>query len=196
MAGQYRFSFGPWNIHEGGDPFGPTVRTTIKFAKKLKLFKKLGFEGVQFHDDDAVPDMNELGPKEIVAKAKEVQKTLADEGLVAEFVRARLWEDPRTIDGGYTSNDPECRKYARPQPSRIDIAAALETDLIVLWLAEKAPICGAKDSKVAVRPLVEAIDDMLASQQEHQDRHRAQNPTSRWTRLTSRPRDTRWRWGT
>ena len=138
MAGQYRFSFGPWNIHEGGDPFGPTVRTTIKFAKKLKLFKKLGFEGVQFHDDDAVPDMNELGPKEIVAKAKEVQKTLADEGLVAEFVAPRLWEDPRTIDGGYTSNDPECRKYARDRSRRaIDIAAALETDLIVLWLARE-----------------------------------------------------------
>ena len=22
----YRFSFGPWNIHEGADPFGPEVR--------------------------------------------------------------------------------------------------------------------------------------------------------------------------
>ena len=26
----YRFSFGPWNIHEGADPFGPAVRETIK----------------------------------------------------------------------------------------------------------------------------------------------------------------------
>ena len=63
MAGEYRFSFGPWNIHEGADPFGPTVRRGLTFAKKLKLYKKLGFDGVQFHDDDAVPDMNELSPQ-------------------------------------------------------------------------------------------------------------------------------------
>lgn len=164
MAGEYRFSFGPWNIHEGGDPFGPTVRHTVKFAKKLKLFKKLGFDGVQFHDDDAVPEMDKLSPKEIVKKAKEMRRMLADEGLVAEFVAPRLWEDPRTIDGGYTSNDPACRKYARDRSRRtIDIAAALKTDLIVLWLAREGTYMReAKDSKVAVDRLVEAIDDMLA----------------------------------
>ncbi|HEV57710.1 MAG TPA: xylose isomerase, partial [Phycisphaerales bacterium] len=106
MAGQFRFSFGPWNIHEGADPFGPPVRDSITFAKKLKLYKQLGFDGVQFHDDDAVPDMNDLGPDQIAAKAKEVRSLLDGEGLVAEFVAPRLWEDPRTIDGGYTSNDP------------------------------------------------------------------------------------------
>ena len=26
MQGKFRFSFGPWNIHEGADPFGPEVR--------------------------------------------------------------------------------------------------------------------------------------------------------------------------
>jgi hypothetical protein len=58
MAGEYRFSFGPWNIHTGADPFGPSVRDEIAFGTKLKVYKKLGFDGVQFHDDDAVPDMN------------------------------------------------------------------------------------------------------------------------------------------
>ncbi len=51
---KYRFSFGPWNIHTGADPFGPAVRAELSFAKKIKLYKKLGFEGVQFHDDDLV----------------------------------------------------------------------------------------------------------------------------------------------
>ena len=46
---KYRFSFGPWNIHEGADPFGPEVRKPLAFAKKLKVYKKLGFYGVQFH---------------------------------------------------------------------------------------------------------------------------------------------------
>jgi len=163
MAGEYRFSFGPWNIHEGADPFGPAVRRGLTFAKKLKLYKKLGFDGVQFHDDDAVPDMNELGPREINKKAKEVRKALDDEGLAAEFVAPRLWEDPRTIDGGYTSNDPGDRAYARDRSRRaIDIAAALDTKLIVLWLAREGTyLREAKDSKAAVDRLVEAMNDML-----------------------------------
>ncbi|HON91565.1 MAG: TIM barrel protein [Phycisphaerae bacterium] len=164
MAGEYRFSFGPWNVHEGADPFGPTVRHSISFAKKLKMYKQLGFDGVQFHDDDAVPDMNKLTAREIIKKAKEVRRMLKDEGLTAEFVAPRLWEDPRTIDGGYTSNDPACRQYAKDRSRRcIDIAVALDCDLIVLWLAREGTyIREAKDSKVAVDRLVEAINDMLA----------------------------------
>ena len=53
MAGEFQFSFGPWNIHEGADPFGPAVRDSIEFGKKLKMYKQLGFDGVQLHDDDA-----------------------------------------------------------------------------------------------------------------------------------------------
>ena len=45
MQGEFRFSFGPWNIHEGADPFGPEVRHTIAFNDKLELYKKLGFDG-------------------------------------------------------------------------------------------------------------------------------------------------------
>ncbi|MGC9054497.1 MAG: TIM barrel protein, partial [Candidatus Hydrogenedens sp.] len=55
----YRFSFGPWNIDEGADPFGPTVRKPEPLAKKMKVAKQLGFDGMQFHDDDAVPDLDE-----------------------------------------------------------------------------------------------------------------------------------------
>ena len=47
--------------------------------------------------------MNDLSPEQIVKKAEEVRKMLDGEGLAAEFVAPRLWEDPRTIDGGYTS---------------------------------------------------------------------------------------------
>jgi len=163
IAGESRFSFGPWNVHEGADPFGPTVRRGLTFARKLKLYKKLGFDGVQFHDDDAVPNMNELGPKEISKQAKEVRQMLNEEGLAAEFVAPRLWEDPRTIDGGYTSNDAEARQYAKERSRRaIDIAAALETKLIVLWLAREGTyIREAKDSKLAVDRLVAAVNDML-----------------------------------
>jgi len=163
MAGEYTFSFGPWNIHEGADPFGPTVRDSIAFAKKIGMYKKLGFDGVQFHDDDAVPDMDDLNEGQIVEKAGEVRKMLDGEGLAAEFVAPRLWEGPNTIDGGYTSNDPACREYAKQRSRRcIDIANALGCKLVVLWLAREGTyIREAKDSKVAVERLVEAINDML-----------------------------------
>jgi xylose isomerase len=119
MSGQFRFSFGPWNIHEGADPFGPAVRGSIAFNKKLYFYKELGFGAVQFHDDDAVPDMNSLAPDQIIKKATAVRKTLEKHGLVAEFVAPRMWEDPRTIDGGYTSNDAGVRKYAREHPEKL-----------------------------------------------------------------------------
>ncbi len=164
MAGTFRFSFGPWNIHEGADPFGPAVRDSIVFSKKLGMYRKLGFDAVQFHDDDAVPGLNDLTPEQIIKRAKTVAKQLKDEGLTAEFVAPRLWEDPRTIDGGYTSNDPACRKYALERSLRtIDIARELDTDLIVLWLAREGTyIREAKDSKISVDRITAVMDKMLA----------------------------------
>ena len=163
MPGEFKFTFGPWNIHEGADPFGPPVRKSLLFADKLGLYKKLGFDGVQFHDDDAVPELNDLSAAQITEQAEAVRKQLKDHGLVAEFVAPRLREDQRTIDGAYTSNDPECREYARRRSRQaIDIARTLDTKLIVLWLAREGTyLREAKDSKVAVERLVEAINDML-----------------------------------
>lgn len=170
MAGKFKFTFGPWNIHEGSDPFGPMVRKSLDFRDKLKLYKKLGFDGVQFHDDDAVPEMNDLKPQQIISKAKDLKKVLDDHGLEAEFVAPRLWEDVRTIDGGYTSNDASCREFAIERSKRsIDIAIALGTDLLVLWLArEGSYIRESKDSKVATERIVSAINQML----EYDDRIR------------------------
>ena len=163
MSSDYRFSFGPWNIHEGADPFGPTVRPSIEFAKKLPRYKKLGFDAVQFHDDDAVPNVDEKSGGQIVKEAAEVKRLLEGEGLVAEFVAPRLWEDPRGIDGGFTANDPQCRKWANDRAKRtIDIANALGTKLIVLWLAREGTyIRESKDAILAHRWLVESLDIML-----------------------------------
>lgn len=160
----YKFSFGPWNIHSGPDPFGPTVRDEFTYDKKLTFYKKLGFDGVQFHDDDAVPDLNHLNSQQVVNRARSIKKHLDEHGLVAEFVAPRLWEDPRTIDGAYTSNDPQHRQYAIERSMvAMDIANELGADLIVLWLAREGTyIRESKDSKKAVDFLVQAIDHMLA----------------------------------
>ncbi|MBR4832987.1 MAG: TIM barrel protein [Thermoguttaceae bacterium] len=163
MQGEFRFSFGPWNIHEGADPFGPEVRKSIPFNKKLETYKKMGFDGVQFHDDDAVPNMNEMSPDAIIKEASELKKTLDDHGLVAEFVAPRLWFDPRTIDGGFTSNCAECRKYAIERAKRTaDIATALGTKNVVFWLAREGTyIREAKDPVVATERIAEALQILL-----------------------------------
>ena len=164
MKGVFRFSFGPWNIHEGADPFGPKVRESVPFNKKLALYGKLGFGAVQFHDDDAVPGVSGLSPRQVSARARSVKAALDRHGLAAEFVAPRLWEDPRTLDGGYTSNDPRCRRYAVERSLQaIDIANVLGTRLIVLWLAREGTyIREAKDSRVATERILAAIDAMLA----------------------------------
>ena len=163
MAAEYRFSFGPWNIHEGADPFGPTVRSSIEFSTKLKKYKELGFDAVQFHDDDAVPNMDKMSPEEIITAAKAVKKTLDGEGLVAEFVAPRLWEDRRGIDGGFTSNDPACRAWALDRLKRcLDIANGLGTKLIVFWLAREGTyIRESKNAIEAHQRLVEAVNVLL-----------------------------------
>ena len=102
---KYRFTFGPWNISMGADPFGPPVRKEVAFAAKIREYKKLGFDGVQFHDDDAVPpDAIDADPATVEKHAAKMKKVLDGEGLFCEFVAPRLWEHPKTIDGGYTSN--------------------------------------------------------------------------------------------
>ena len=159
----YRFSFGPWNIHEGADPFGPPVRPTIAFADKLQVYKDLGFDAVQFHDDDAVPNLGELSPAEIREAARDVCRMLDDNGLIAEFVAPRLWEHPVTIDGAYTANDPKARAYAIERSKRaVDIMHELGTDLMVMWLAREGTyLREAKDVVKATGYLVEAIDTLL-----------------------------------
>jgi xylose isomerase len=159
----YRFSFGPWNIHEGADPFGPPVRPTVPFADKLLIYKELGFDAVQFHDDDAVPDLDSLNPAEISAAAREMRRLLDDQGLEAEFVAPRLWENSLTIDGAYTANDPKVRDYAIERSKKTaDIGRELGTNLMVLWLAREGTyLREAKDALQATHYLLEAINILL-----------------------------------
>jgi xylose isomerase len=168
MPGVYRFSFGPWNIHEGADPFGPPVRQPFSFAEKLAVYKALGFDGVQFHDDDVVPDLDSLSPAETLSRAREMRKRLDDLELTAEFVAPRLWEDPRTVDGGYTANDPACRRYALERSLRaIEIAREVGTRDIVLWLAREGTyLRESKDPSRALGQVVEAVNRMLAADPE------------------------------
>jgi xylose isomerase len=164
----YRFSFGPWNIHEGADPFGPPVRPALSFDQKLPFFKELGFDAVQFHDDDAVPNLDEMSPSEIRQQAQAMRQKLADHGLVAEFTAPRLWEHPNTIDGAFTSNDPKARQYALERAKKCaDIARELGCNLMVLWLArEGSYLRESKDAVKAAHQILDVINQLLAYDQD------------------------------
>ena len=160
---KFKFTVGPWNVHTGADSYGPETRKAIDLETKFARFAELGFSAVQFHDDDAVPNMNNLTEEEIKAEARKVKAMLDKYGLAAEFVAPRLWMDPHTTDGGFTSTSEKDREFAMWRAYRsIDIARELGCDLIVLWLAREGTLCAESKSPVtATRQLVEAINNML-----------------------------------
>ena len=160
---RYRFCFGPWNVSEGQDPYGPTTRPPQSFDWKLDQLKALGFDAMMFHDDDAVPDIDDKSEQQVLKEGKQLKKRLDDAGIAAEMVAPRLWFSPLTMDGAYTSNDPKCRRYAIDRSLRsIDIAKILGTDILVLWLAREGTyLRESKSGKRSVELLVEAFDKML-----------------------------------
>jgi xylose isomerase len=159
----YRFSFGPWNIHEGADPFGPTVRPSIDFCRKLESFKTLGFDAIMLHDDDVVPGLEGKSPAEVKKQARTLRKTLDGMGLVTEIVAPRLWEDARGVEGGFTANDPKIRQWAIDRAKGCaDLCRIMGTDLLVLWLAREGTYV--RESKNAIdahRWLLDAINAIL-----------------------------------
>ena len=161
---KFKFSVGPWNVHSGADSYGPAVRDEIPFEEKIKKFKEMGFDAIQFHDDDAVPNMNNMTEAEIIEEAKKVRALLDKYDLKAEFVAPRLWMDPHTTDGGFTSNSKEDRDFAMWRAFRsIDIANALGCDKVVLWLAREGTICFESKSPVeSTKKLIDALNQMLA----------------------------------
>ena len=80
----YKFCFGPWNISEGQDPYGPTTRVTSPFDWKSQL-KRLGCKAMMVHEADALPDIEERS----VAQLRE------ETGVETAFVDTRLWFGPR-----------------------------------------------------------------------------------------------------
>jgi xylose isomerase len=163
-ARTYQFTFGPWNVSQGADPFGPPVRKEVPFAAKIREYKKLGFDGVQFHDDDVVPpDQIDADHATLMKAAARVKKMLDGEGLFVEIIAPRLWEHTKTIDGGYTSNNPAERKYAIERSKRcIDIGNAVGCKNLVLWLAREGTyVREAKCPITAAGRILDAVNALL-----------------------------------
>jgi xylose isomerase len=162
MNTRFAFSAGVWNLNTGADPFGPPVRSEREFVEKAAILKKLGFDYVQFHDDDAVP--MDVPVARTVDAAKRMKQLCDEAGLAVEFVAPRLWEDPRFVDGAITSNDASARSEALNRGKRtIDIMNALGTDRMVIWPAREGTyIREAKDAGVAMDRFVDWLNALLA----------------------------------
>ena len=161
QKGDFKFSAGPWNLHPGADPFGPAVRAERPFVEKLRVYKEMGFEYVQFHDDDAVPD--EFNASDREKRAKEIRRLLDDHGLRAEICAPRHWEDARGVDGPVTSNNAGDRKWAVERGKRTcDVARILGTDRFVWWPAREGTyVREAKDANRSFNYMVEFVDQIL-----------------------------------
>ena len=161
---RFKFSVGPWNVHEGADVFGPPVRRTFTFEEKVKQFKAIGFDAVQFHDDDAAPEINGvLSPSKVEASVAEKRRILEEYGMKAEFVAPRLWESPRGMDGSFSSNDPKERQYAVDRSKlAVDICRMLDTDLLGFWYAREGTLCAeSKDPEDGIRWMIDGLNKVL-----------------------------------
>ena len=125
---QYKFSFGPWNISEGADPFGPTVRPTVAWADKLQQYKKLGFDGVQFHDDDAVPEID--GKSRSAGRAGgqgDAARCSPTPGWSSRSSRRGCGKTRAASTAGSPPTTPKTRQWALDRSKRtIDIAHVVE----------------------------------------------------------------------
>ncbi len=165
MKHNYKFSFGPWNISNGADVAGPATRPTFPLDWKIDRLRDMGFEAMMLHDDDVVPDIDSKSDLQIRKEAKALKKRFDDAGLSVDLIAPRLWFDPRTIDGAFTSNDAKARRYATDRAARaVEVAGLVGCGLVDLCLVRDGTyLREAKDGKRAIQYLVESINKMLAA---------------------------------
>jgi len=162
MNTHFEFSAGVWNLNTGADPFGPAVRPERDFVDKASILKRLGFNYIQLHDDDAVP--MDVPPGQVASAARRVKALCDDAGLKVEFIAPRIWEDPVFVDGGITANDPSARAAALDRAKRaIEIMHEVHTDRMVLWPAREGTyIREAKDPMRSFDHFLEFLNAVLA----------------------------------
>lgn len=131
--------------------------------RKFSLYRQLGFEGVQLHDDDVVLELDDKPANVVLREAEVFAAMLRNEGLTAEFVAPRLWFSDRTIDGGYTSNRESDRAYAWERTRRsVDLARIVGAKSIVLWLAREGTyVRESKSARLAYQRILETVDRIL-----------------------------------
>ncbi|MFF1922339.1 xylose isomerase [Streptomyces sp. NPDC058221] len=154
-----RFTFGLWTVGwRGNDPFGDATRPALDPVESVERLAELGAHGVTFHDDDLIPFGS--SDSERAAIVTRFRGALDRTGLKVPMATTNLFTHPVFKDGGFTSNDPDVRRFALRKVIRnIDLAVELGAETYVAWGGrEGAESGGAKDVRVALDRMKEAFD--------------------------------------
>src|SRR5512133_3806631 len=156
---QHKFSFGLWTIgNRGRDPFGDSVRPTIKPVDIVRFLAEVGAWGVNLHDNDLVPI--DATPSERDAIVREFKQACEHHKISVPMATVSLFFHPVFRDGAFTANDPEVRAYAVQKTMRaMDIGAELGAKIFVLWGGrEGTETDGCRRADEAVKRLREAVN--------------------------------------
>ena len=159
----FKFSAGPWNLHPGADPFGPTVRPEREFAEKLKIFRDLGFDYVS--STMTTPCRTSSPPADREKKAQGNQEDARRPRPEGRDLSPRaIWEACRT---GSTARSPATMpptasgRIERGKRA-IDVGRVLGTDRFVWWPAREGTyIRESKDAVTSFNRMLEFVDAML-----------------------------------
>lgn len=164
----FHYSVGPWNVHDGTDMFGGATRDVLDVKETIRHVAPLGFQAIQFHDDDLVPDIQEKSHGEILAETRRMRAFLDDLGLKAEFVAPRLWAPPEFRNGALTNPDAALRGKAIERSRRcLELAREMGCDLVGFWFAREGTVVAeSKDPVASVGYLVEALNTLLEEDRE------------------------------
>ncbi len=159
----FRFSLGPWCLDTGRDAFGPPVRKELSLSEVLKFCAELGYQGIELHDDDIVPNIDDRSHGQITNQAAEIRKQIDEQGLETVFVAPRLWEDRHTIDGAATSNSVDDRRYALERARKaIDIAQVMGTKRLIYFFGREGTYMReAKDPQLALDRILSFVNELL-----------------------------------
>jgi xylose isomerase len=145
--------------------FGGAVRDALDTRETIRQIAQLGFDAIQFHDDDIVPDIADKSAAQIMRETREMKAFLDDLGLAAEFVAPRLWAPPEFRNGALTNPDATVRQRAVDRSVRcIEMAYEMGCDLVGFWFAREGTVVAEnKDPVASVGYLVAALDALLTA---------------------------------
>jgi xylose isomerase len=156
---EHRFTFGLWTVgNPGRDPFGHEVRAPLDPVESVHRLAELGAYGVNFHDDDLVP--NGSSPAERETILKRFRQALDATGMKVPMATTNLFSRPVFKEGAFTANDPDVRRFAvRKVLEAIDLGAELGAGVFVMWGGrEGVEADAAKDVGLALDRYKEAVD--------------------------------------
>ncbi len=156
---EHKFTFGLWTVgNPGRDPFGHEVRAPLDPVESVHRLAELGAYGVNFHDDDLVP--NGSSPSDRESILKRFRQALDETGMKVPMATTNLFSRPVFKEGALTANDPDVRRFAvRKALDAIDLGAELGAGVFVMWGGrEGVEADAAKDVNRALDRYKEAVD--------------------------------------